>query len=444
MVPTAPSRSGPIPGYFANDPTLRLNTNTAFGEDDQRGYKQLAEFASVDIDLIPKVLTLTGGTRHYKYDEFEAGSEYYSATSSILNVANGSGYCKPACYGFGMNLKKSESGFRSRGNLTWHITPDVMAYYTYSQGFRPGGFNRTGTSVDGSVISYKAVAPYSAAAGTDQFVKPVGYGSDNLINNEVGLKSEFLDHRVQVNLSAYQMDWEGVQLPLFDPTHLGNTTFVVNGPTYRVKGLELQLVARATEGLTLQGSASWNNSKQTNAPCLASSGTTNPDGTANKHIVNNPTPAGQCITQISGQPYTNPFGVLGTSPPFSPPLMFNMRAKYDWDAGAYKAFAWVGANHIAGQRNEPASFPDGTLPQSSGGCLDTAGAPTTTLCKYEIPGYTTYDGAIGFGKDNWTAQLTGSNLTNSDASTNISSGQFLQQNFPLRPRVLTAQIGIKF
>ena len=34
-------------------------------------------------------------------------------------------------------------GFKSRGNLTWHITPDVMVYYTYSQGFRPGGFNRT-------------------------------------------------------------------------------------------------------------------------------------------------------------------------------------------------------------------------------------------------------------------------------------------------------------
>ncbi len=30
----------------------------------------------------------------------------------------------------------------SRVNLTYHITPDVMAYYTYSQGYRPGGFNR--------------------------------------------------------------------------------------------------------------------------------------------------------------------------------------------------------------------------------------------------------------------------------------------------------------
>jgi len=39
------------------------------------------------------------------------------------------------------NLHKSESGNKSRVNLTWHITPGLsMAYYTYSQGFRPGGF----------------------------------------------------------------------------------------------------------------------------------------------------------------------------------------------------------------------------------------------------------------------------------------------------------------
>ena len=31
---------------------------------------------------------------------------------------------------------------KSRGNLTWHITPDIMVYYTFSQGFRPGGFNQ--------------------------------------------------------------------------------------------------------------------------------------------------------------------------------------------------------------------------------------------------------------------------------------------------------------
>jgi outer membrane receptor protein involved in Fe transport len=418
---------GPIPGYYATDPSTRLNSNTAFGEDVQRGYVQKAFFGSFDFDLIPKVLTFTAGTRHFTYDEFEHGSEYYSATSSILNVPNGSNKYD----GFGINLKKSESGFKSRGNLTWHITPDILAYYTWSQGFRPGGFNRTSTSIDGSTISLKAVAPITPG-GPDQYLKPAGYSSDNLVNNELGLKSEFWDHKAQVNLSLYQMDWKDVQLPLFDPTHLGNTTFDVNGPSYRVKGVELQVVTRPLEGLTIQGSSSWNSSDQTDAPCLASSGVT-----SNKHTKGNPTPAGDCITEINGQPYTNPYGVLGTSPAYSPPLQFNLRARYDWVFGDYKPFVSVGGNHIATMRNEPASFPDGNGPLCNP-------VPTTTLCKYTMPGYTTYDGALGVAKDSWTAQLTAVNLTNSDASTNTSSGQFIRTEVPLRPRVLTVQFGYKF
>jgi iron complex outermembrane recepter protein len=436
---------GPIPGFYATDPSLRTGTNTAFGEDAQRGYKQLAFFGSFDFDIVPKVLTLTAGIRHFHYDEYEEGSEYFSATSSILNVANGTPYGAKgaAAYGFGMNLHKSESGNKPRANLTWHITPDIMAYYTYSQGFRPGGFNRTGSNADGSGIQYKAVAPYSATKNSDQLLKPVGYSSDELLNNEVGVKSEFFEHRLQANVSLYKMDWSAVQLPLFDPSHLGNTTFDVNGPTYEVKGVELQLVARVTEGLTIQGSSSWNSSNQTNAPCLVSSGTTNPNGSANKKLANNPTPAGTCITQINGQPYTNPYGVLDTSPAFSPAMEFNLRARYDFAIFDYKAFATIGGNHIGSQRNEPASFPDGNLETTQGGCL-VNGIPNTTLCKYTMPGYTTYDAAIGLSKDSWTLQLTGNNITNSDASTNTATNQFIKTEVPLRPRIITVQIGYKF
>jgi len=413
---------GPVlPGYWAGTPGYRDNSNTAFGEDDQRGYKQLAEFASIDVDILPKVLTVTAGTRHYHYDEFEHGQEYYSATSTVLNVPNNT--CTHC--GFGMNLNKSESGFRSRANLTWHITPDIMLYYTWSQGFRPGGFNRTHTSIDGSKIFLASVAPLNANGSGKQFFKPAGYDSDSLNNNELGFKSEFLEHRLQVNLSLYQMDWKNVQLPLFDPSHLGNTTFDVNGPSYRVRGLELQFVGRVVGGLSLQGSASLNSSEQTNAPCLPS------------NVPGNPTPLGQCITQVNGLPYTNPYGQLGTRAPFSPPLMFNARARYDWVAeGGYNAWASFGASHVSSQSNEPASFPSGNDPSQI--------PPTTTLLRYQIPGYTTYDASLGFSKDAWTAQLTGNNLFNAYGPTNISSGQFITSQIPLRPRVLTLTLGYKF
>jgi outer membrane receptor protein involved in Fe transport len=432
--PDCLSAVGPIPGYPASNPNLRVGTNSAFGEDVHRGYKQTAFFGSADFDLVPKTLTLTAGTRYFHYDEFEEGSEYYSETTSPLIVNHPDGACTSAGFyaigtgpcGFGINLHKKESGFRSRLNLTWHIDSDLMAYYTFSQGFRPGGFNRTASDYKGG-IRLRAEIPYTSG-GARQYLKPEGFGSDNLINNEIGFKGEFLDHRLQVNLSAYLMHWQNIQLPLFSPPVFGNTTFTVNGPSYDVKGIELQLIGKVTEGLTVQGSASWNSSKQTNAPCLESAGS-GPDG-----IPNNPVPKGQCITQEKGQPLANAFGALGTSPAFSPSIEFNLRARYDWNVGDYKPFASLGANHIGSERNEPASFTPG----------DAQVVPTTTLLLYTMPGYTTYDGAIGVSKDNWTAQIQGSNLTNNDASTNTTSGQFIKTEYPLRPRVLTLAFGYKF
>ena len=440
--PACLSAVGPVPGTFASDPGLR--PNSAFGEDDQRGYRQLAFFGSVDFDLIPKVLTLTAGTRHYNYDEFENGSVYYSETTNalILNHPNGACTNAGAC-GIPINLASSERGFVSRGNLSWHITPDIMAYYTYSQGFRPASFNRTISAPGQAPILYSR-ASYCGAASSDprclpggslfglntnQYLTPVNYKSDTLINNELGIKSEFLDHRVILNASAYRMKWNDVQWELADFVNLGGFGFVNNGPSYTIKGVELQLSARVAEGLTLQASGSWNSSRQTNTPCLTSAG-------ISASTPNNPTPAGQCITIIKGLPYTNPWGGLGSELPFSPKLQFNVRARYEWSAGTFRPFAMLGASHIASMQTEPENYPDGNAPSQN--------PPTTDVLRYTIPGYTTYDGSLGIIKDNWTAQISGSNLTNAYGPANISDAQFIKAEIPLRPRVLIASFSWRF
>jgi iron complex outermembrane receptor protein len=432
--PDCLSAVGPVPGTQASDPSLRAQQNDAFGEDDQRGYKQLAEFVSVDFDLIPKALTLTGGTRHYRYEEFEHGSEWYSQSTAgqlILDHANGICTTAGLC-GFPIKLDKREEGYRSQGNLTWRITPDVLAYYTFSQGFRPGGFNRTNSA--NGMVQLAAVAPYIAAdRASSQYERPTGYNSDDLTNNEIGFKSELFGHRVLLNVSAYYMHWSNIQLTLFDPARLGNTPWNVNGPSYTVKGFEAQFVARISDGLTVQGSSSVNSPYQTTTPCLASVGV-DPN---NPRTANNPTPKGQCITQVAGRPYTNPFGQLGTRPPFAPPWMFNLRARYDWAVGNYKPFGWVGASHIASMSSEPANFPAGDNNPAEV-------VPDTTLLRYEIPGYTTYDAGLGVTEQSWTAQIQGSNLTNAYGPTNISSGQFIKATIPLRPRVLMLTVSYRF
>jgi iron complex outermembrane recepter protein len=417
----------PAPGYAAIDPTER-NENVAFGEDLERGYKQTAFFTSIDFDLIPKVLTFTAGTRYYHYKETFKGSQY-STSTGCAGIPNGT------CVGSKLTDATHDatySGFKSRGNLTWHVTPDAMVYYTFSQGFRPGAGNRKNTAevkidVD-PATGLATVGPDANPTLVKQYNKPYTYPPDTLTNNEIGWKTEWLDHRLLVNGSAYIMDWKNVQTLIYNPPVYGNTTFGVAGPDYRVKGAELQIVARVTDGLTLQGSISHNNASETNAPCIKS---TNPG---------NPTPLGTCITQVwspalsQNVPLQNPLGTVGATPAFSPTTEYNVRARYDWQVNDYKMFFMAGAQHVGDMQNEPSSF------QSGAGVI----VPTTSWLRYDQPAYTTYDAAFGVAKDQWTVEAYGSNLGNSNASVYTTSGQFIKAEVPLRPRVLGVKVGFKF
>ena len=407
----------PAPGTPASDPSVR-QAQTAFGEDDQRGYKQTAAFTSISFDLLPKTLTLTAGTRFYHYTEYQVGSQYGTG-SGCVNVPNGQ------CVGgmHPMNYHSSYHGFKSRFNVTWHITRDAMAYFTYSQGFRPGAFNRV----------LKNVAPDSN--GNPQYQVQTTYAPDSLDNYEVGLKTQLFEHRLLLNVSAYHMLWNNAQFLFFNPAGgWGNTSFAFNGPNYKVDGAELQLDALVARGFTVQGSLSYNKSQQTNSPCLLdneptllTTGGTNPN-------------YGQCITEIKGKPATNPLGPAGTTPSYSPKLEFNLHARYEWMIGDYDSFVQVGLAHVGSMYNEPASYPDGLNNPQCGG----SPFPGTTLCRYLQPSYTTYDASVGIGRDAWMVALFGQNLSNSDASLFTSTAQFIKSEVPLRPRVLGVTLTYHF
>lgn len=405
---------GPVPASYDTDPDPR-NPNVAYGEDEHRGYSQYAAFTSIDFDLIPKVLTITGGTRFYHYHEYEFGTRY-TTNSGCVDVIECVENGVPTIYGGGNIIDPPNTdyhGFRSRGNISWHVTPDVMLYYTFSQGFRPGGFNRF----------QKAVG--TAPNGVAQFESPYSYAPDSLTNHEVGIKSEWFEHRLELNVSAYHMLWDNAQFVFFDPLEgFGNSNFVVNGPNYRINGAEVQLAARPIDGLTVQASGAWNSSEQTNAVCLVS------------NIPDSPS-YGQCISQTkkSGIIYeiTSPLGEPDTRPAFSPPFEFSLRARYDWVMpGDYTGFISAGANHIGYMTNEPIGYPPATIPAGS------------TRELFYQPGYTTYDASVGVSKERWTVTLYGQNLTNSDASTYTSSAQYIEMQVPLRPRVLGLTVDYKF
>jgi iron complex outermembrane recepter protein len=387
----------PWPG----SPTFTPLPASGFFDDTQRGYKQLAEFASVDLDIVPKVLTVSAGIRHFKYDENESGGDVGSFYCKAFAPTTYFGFCgmNPQAGAFGSSppygtdfasnpYSASFSGNRGRASVSWHVTPDVMLYYTWSQGFRPGTFNRsTGCHLPGP-------------DAVDQYCTPAGTVPDNVTNNEVGWKSQWFDHRLQFNTSIYQEVWDDAQVGFFCPQcGLGNLTFNTNGPRYRVRGFEPSLLARLTQGLMVQLAASWHSGEQTNSPYL---------------IDNNPASVnhGKAITSIP-----NPYGAVGSPLAYSPAFNMNARVRYDWAMGNYALFLQAGAVHQAHMLTATGYVP-----------------------AYDIPAYTSYDAAAGIGKGSWNVQLYGQNITNLNTPTDISGDLFVLTEVPVHPRVL----GIRF
>jgi outer membrane receptor protein involved in Fe transport len=432
------------------------NDNTSFYQDQVREYKQLAFFASVDFDLIPKTLTVTAGTRYFRFDNSMKGSvlSSFGCFQGGLNGGLIAGNAGVGCYvanspnpypvpSFGAlyysynldydNLKDTETGTRSRANLTWHVTPDVMVYYTFSQGFRPGGFNQNG----GSAHAYNQLPPPNPGPGSStvaQYIVPRSYTSDNLTNNEIGWKTEFFNHRLLWNGAVYKENWNNVQIEFFQPGLVGNLFYDTNGQDFEIKGVETQLVAQITDGFTLQGAAAWNSSEQTNSPAL---------------LINNPAAPnyGQPITnacnlffdtcKTTGTPSSdipNPYGAKGSPSANSPPVQFSLHARYEWRIAGYVPFIQAGAFHTAHSFTQAGANPTYAL----------GGAVSTSRGRFENPAYTTYDAAIGVSKDAWRFALTCENLNNSNASTFISSQQFITAQTPLRPRVITGTFGYTF
>ena len=396
----------PWPGVPANNPNIR-NPDDAFFDDVQRGYNQKAAFGSVDFDLIPKTLTLTVGTRYFKYDEKESGGDvgsfyckYYDgavpSNFGPCTVTNYNGYGPGGPFGTNLDLqvpnRATPHGFRSRANLTWKVTDDVMVYYTWSQGFRPGGFNR-------GVSSH-----LPDVNGVPQYITSAVWAPDNLTNNEFGWKTEWLDHRLLFNGSVYQEDWSNVQVGIDDPQGgLGSLAFFTNGPSYRVRGFEPTITAIVTHGLTITAAASWNSSSQTNSPYL---------------VNNNPKSVG------FGQPITSipdPFGPIGSTLASSPAMQGNIRVRYEWDFNGYNAFA-----QIAGQHTDHSHT-------SSGYGYG-----------YDLPAYSTADASLGLAKDHWYAEAFGQNLTNVNTYISENDSQQILTQTPIRPRVIGIRAGYKF
>ena len=197
------------------------DTSVAWNSGESSTHDDIALFGEVSYNLTDK-LTLTFGGRYYNVDV----SRYYFVRQPMPHVS------------YILDVNAKEDGFLPKGEVQYHFTDDKMIYALYSEGFRTGGINRSRGNP----------------------ILPRQYDSDLLKNYEAGVKTQWLDNRLQINASGYHMDWENIQLELTDPSYfLGEPyqTMVANIGSAVIDGIDWDISAVPTSGLELGFSATY-------------------------------------------------------------------------------------------------------------------------------------------------------------------------------------------
>jgi hypothetical protein len=130
-----------------------------------------------------------------------------------------------------------------------------------------------------------------------------------------------------------------------------------------------------------------------------------------------------------GRKLSNPGGALGSPLAGSPPFQGNLRARYEFMFNGYGAFAQLDAVHQ--------SHSHATTDQLSRDLQNNSIA-------YELPAFTTYDGAFGVGKDAWLLQVYGENLTDTRAELYANYSQWYKAVTVSRPRTIGLRFSYKF
>lgn len=209
-----------VPGW---DDTIWLTEQDRIDRD-------LAAFGQVSFDFTDK-LTGTVGLRAFRSNNTLVGFFGYGAGFS-------SGTGEAACFDPTpyegapcINLRRGieEEGTTHSVNLTYHVTPDMMVYGTWSTGFRPGGVNR-------------------------RIFQTPFYNSDTLTNYELGIKSDWANGRFRFNAAVFQEDWQDFQFSFLGENGL---TEVRNAGDATIRGVEADLTWRPTDQFTLTAAATY-------------------------------------------------------------------------------------------------------------------------------------------------------------------------------------------
>jgi iron complex outermembrane recepter protein len=190
-------------------------------------------------------------------------------------------------------------------NTVYHFTPGTMSYVTVATGFKGGGYN-------------------GGFGNTPLAKRP--FGSEDVISYEIGTKTEF-GGRVRLNAAAFRADYEDFQSASF----VGLQFLVNNAEKVRVQGLEADLTARLTDGITLDVSATY------------------ADASYEKYT------QGSCYTsRVPDDAATGACDLSGKTLPFAPKLTATAGLQWEQNIGPGMLFSrldgsWVGDHNVTSE-----------------------------------------------------------------------------------------------
>jgi outer membrane receptor protein involved in Fe transport len=124
-----------------------------------------------------------------------------------------------------------------RVGLDWQATPSTLLYASVSQGYKAG------------------VTPVNAASTS---IQQAPANQESLLAYEVGAKLGLFDRAAQLNVSAFYYDYQDKQISTYfsDPIYTALAR-LQNVPEAEAYGVDMDLTWRATDNLTLIGSATY-------------------------------------------------------------------------------------------------------------------------------------------------------------------------------------------
>ena len=123
----------------------------------------------------------------------------------------------------------------------YDLSDQTMAYWSFSQGFKPGGSNLTyGYTEAEDIIVERPVAPAMVFQT---------YQSETIEAFEVGIKTDLLDGKARANIAVFTYDYDNLQFQATDPDPYRGG--VANIPQSEMNGIEVEFTALLSDSLTM-------------------------------------------------------------------------------------------------------------------------------------------------------------------------------------------------